>query len=358
MDLNVYIEQGISSIAAALSNFYISEGGSTDFLVSLIPTLAISTERRQNYEENGHHIPPFLIASIASKCNLRCAGCYARAGGMCSENQGDKELSAQEWKKVLTEASELGVSFVLLAGGEPLLRRDIVGLAADFSNIIFPIFTNGTLLDEAYIELFKMHRNLIPVFSIEGDAKDTDLRRGEGVSTNVEKAMNDLHTRGILFAASVTVTNRNLNTVVTGSFLKDLRSKGCGAVFFVEYVPAEKGTEALVLSPDEAENLNIAVSGFKAQFTDMNILAFPGDENYIGGCLAAGRGFFHVNPFGGAEACPFSPFSKLNVKEHSILEILESPFFEEVRRIGREDAMQHSGGCALFNHENEIRHLI
>ncbi|MFB0920748.1 MAG: radical SAM protein, partial [Oscillospiraceae bacterium] len=69
-------------------------------------------------------------------------------------------------------------------------------------------------------------------------------------------------------------------------------------------------------------------------------------------------GFFHVNPHGGAEACPFSPFSKLNVKEHSIMEILESPFFEEVRRIGREDAMQHSGGCALFNREDEVRQLL
>ncbi len=358
MDLNRYIEQGISSIASALSNFYISEGESTDFLVSLIPSLTLSTEKRQSYEESGHHIPPFLIASIASKCNLRCAGCYARAGGICSENQGEKELSVDEWKNVLTEASELGTSFVLLAGGEPLLRRDIVGLAADFPNMIFPIFTNGTLLDKGYLELFEKHRNLIPVFSIEGDSKETDLRRGEGVSENVEKAMDDLHTRGILFAASVTVTNRNLATVVTESFLRDLRSKGCGAVFFVEYVPAEKGTEGLVLSESEAESLNKEVGRFKAQFTDMNIFAFPGDEKYMGGCLAAGRGFFHVNPFGGAEACPFSPFSKLNVKEHSILDILASPFFEEVRRIGKEDAMQHSGGCALFKHENEIRQLL
>ena len=358
MDLNAYIEQGISSIAAALSNFYISEGESTDFLAALIPSLMLSTETRQKHEESGHHIPPFLIASIASKCNLRCAGCYARAGGICTENHGENELSADDWKKVLTEASKLGVSFVLLAGGEPLLRRDIVSLAAELPNMIFPIFTNGTLLDEAYIELFSRHRNLIPVFSIEGDAEETDLRRGKGVSETVENAMQKLHAQGILFAASVTVTNRNLNTVVTESYIRGLRGKGCGAVFFVEYVPAEKGTEVLVLSDDEAGRLNTELGAFKAAFTDMNIFAFPGDEKYMGGCLAAGRGFFHVNPYGGAEACPFSPFSKMNVKENSILEILESPFFEEVRKIGAEDAMHHSGGCALFNHEDEVRRLL
>ncbi len=358
MDLNAYIEQGISSIAASLSNFYMSEGESTDFLAALIPSLVLSTEARQKHEASGHHIPPFLIASIASKCNLRCAGCYARAGGICSENHGENELSVDDWKKVLTQASELGISFVLLAGGEPLLRRDIVSLAAGFPNMIFPIFTNGTLLDNAYTELFNRHRNLIPVFSIEGDKEETDLRRGKGVSETVENAMQGLHAQGILFAASVTVTNRNLKSVVTERYISDLRDKGCGAVFFVEYVPAEKGTEGLVLSENEAESLNTEVGAFKALFTDMNIFAFPGDEKYMGGCLAAGRGFFHVNPYGGAEACPFSPFSKMNVRAHSILEILESPFFEEVRRIGREDATLHFGGCALFNHENEVRQLL
>ncbi|MFB0921324.1 MAG: radical SAM protein, partial [Oscillospiraceae bacterium] len=267
MDLNRFIEQGIGSIATALSNFYISECESTDFLMSLVPSLALSTEIRQKHEERGHHIPPFLIASIASKCNLHCAGCYARAGGICAENQGEKEMSVDDWKKVLAEASELGISFVLLAGGEPLLRRDIISMAADFPNMIFPIFTNGTLMDEAYIELFNKRRNLIPFFSIEGDAKETDLRRGEGVSKNVGNAMEKLHTQRVLFAASVTVTNRNLKAVVSEGFLKDLRSKGCGAVFFVEYVPAEKGTEGLVLSEDEAGRLNTAVRFLKAQFT-------------------------------------------------------------------------------------------
>lgn len=358
MDLNAYIEQGISSIAAALSNFYISEEINSAFLTALVPTLMEATLKRRELEESGKHIPPFLIASIASSCNLRCAGCYARAGGMCAEHPSERELGTDEWRRVFSEAEKLGVSFVLLAGGEPLLRRDIIGLAADFPGMIFPIFTNGTLLDEAYLELFEKSRNLIPVFSIEGDEVETDLRRGEGVSKDVSSAMLALKSRGILFAASVTVTNRNFDAVISEDFLTKLRKSGCGAVFFVEFVPAEPGTKALVLSEAEEEALNQRLTGFKPEFPDMNILAFPGDEKYMGGCLAAGRGFFHINPFGAAEACPFSPFSKMNVKEHSIMEILESKFFEEVRAIGKEGADCHSGGCTLFNREDEVRRLL
>ena len=326
--------------------------------MSLVPALEDSAQKREVHEKNGIHIPPFLIASIASRCNLRCSGCYARAGGMCADGNAQQEMSSAEWNRVLDEASDVGISFVLLAGGEPLLRRDIIMLAAGHSNMVFPIFTNGTLLDETYLGLFEKHRNLIPVFSIEGEAAQTDLRRGEGVSKNIESAMSKLYGRGILFAASITVTNENISAVASESFLSDLRKLGCGAVFFVEYVPAEKGTEKLVLSDCETDWLNEQIGVFKTKFSDMSIFAFPGDEKYMGGCLAAGRGFFHVNPFGEAEACPFSPFSHQNMKDHTILEVLDSSFFKEIREISKVGAKEHVGGCTLFNHEYEVRNLL
>ena len=358
MNLNEYIEQGISSIAASLSNFYLSNSEGSQFLMSLVPALEDSAKKREVFEKNGRHIPPFLIASIASQCNLRCAGCYARADGMCAEGNAQKEMSSAEWNRVFDEASDIGISFILLAGGEPLLRRDIIRLAADHSNMVFPIFTNGTLLDESYLELFEKRRNLIPVFSIEGEAAQTDLRRGKGVSKNIENAMSKLSDRGILFAASITVTNENLNAAASESFLSGLRKLGCGAVFFVEYVPAEKGTEKLVLSDAETDWLNEQIGTFKAEFSDMSIFAFPGDEKNMGGCLAAGRGFFHISPFGSAEACPFSPYSRQNIKEHTILEVLNSTFFKEVREISKEGANEHIGGCTLFNYEDKVRKLL
>ena len=106
--------------------------------------------------------------------------------------------------------------------------------------MIFPIFTNGTMIDEDYLNLFNKHRNLIPVLSIEGDAEKTDARRGAGVSKKIGQATECLKERNILFGVSITVTTKNQNDVTESSFVETLRENGCGLVFYIEYVPVEK----------------------------------------------------------------------------------------------------------------------
>ena len=129
-----------------------------------------ATLKRGEAEKRGEHIPPFLIASITSACNLHCAGCYARANHACGEDLFDGQLTEGEWRKIFLEARDLGISFILLAGGEPMLRREVIQTAGAIPEILFPIFTNGTMLDEAYLDLLDRHRNLVPVVSIEGEA--------------------------------------------------------------------------------------------------------------------------------------------------------------------------------------------
>lgn len=55
------------------------------------------------------------------------------------------------------------ISFILLAGGEPLLRFDVISEAAKHKSILFPIFTNGLFVADKYMELFDKNRNLLPV---------------------------------------------------------------------------------------------------------------------------------------------------------------------------------------------------
>ena len=357
MDLNTYMEQGINDLAESLSLFYLKNAKGRRFLLSFLPALAKSTKIRNNYERQGQHIPHFLIASITSRCNLHCAGCYARSGGICTDTPQHAQLNADEWKRIFTEAKQLGISFILLAGGEPLLRRDVLEVAASFPTLAFPVFTNGTLFDTDYLDFFDTHRNLMPVLSIEGDAEETDERRGFGVAAKIDQVMQNLEKRGVLFAASVTVTKQNLTKVTKEDYLWGLREKGCGMVFLIEYVPAEPGTEHLMLSETEVDWLNRQVSDLRARRKNLHLFSFPGDESFTDGCLAAGRGFFHINPSGGAEPCPFSPFSALNVRNQSLLQILSSPFFTKVRQISQSDS-QHNGGCTLFNHEEEVRQLL
>lgn len=357
MNLNFFMQNGITGILRTAGRFYLNNGKGRAFLKELLPRMRRSSALREEYEQRGQHIPPFLIASIATQCNLRCAGCYARAGGGCAESKAGTELSGAEWARIFAEAASLGTSFVLLAGGEPLLREDVLIAAAHRPELVFPIFTNGTLLDASYLDLFDTHRNLIPVLSVEGEEAHTDARRGAGVFAQVHGAMQKLREKHILFGASVTVTRENMRAVLSPDFTAGLRAAGCGVLFYVEYVPAEKGTELLALRTADLAVLQAETQQLKRRFSDMVVLSFPGDEEAMGGCLASGRGFFHINASGGAEPCPFSPYPKYSLRETPMLEVMASGYFEELRAIAAE-AGPHTGGCVLFEREAQVRALL
>lgn len=356
MNLNQYMQNGIGCLINTAGRFYLNSKEGRKFLAGIAPQIKISANLRENFEEKGTHIPSFLIASVASQCNLHCAGCYARAGGACNEMNAAPDLSAADWSAIFTEAASLGISFILLAGGEPLTRRDVMITASKYSNLVFPIFTNGTMIDDDYLQLFRTHRNLVPIFSVEGNQAETDARRGAGIHAKIEAAMAHLAESNMLFGTSITVTNQNMDVVVREDFLSNLREKGCGIVIYVEYVPVQAGSEALALSSTEQAVLNQKCSAFKNRFNDMVLLSFPGDEAAMGGCLASGRGFFHINPKGGAEPCPSSPYPKYNLRDTSIKQVLESGYFEKLREIAAK-AGPHIGGCVLFDREAEVRAL-
>lgn len=356
MNLNLFMEQGITTALKTASRFYIGSRRGLGYITDMISAFRSNAKIRDKYEKKGIHVPPYLIASIASSCNLHCAGCYARAGGACSEAACEDTLDAGEWERIFGEAASMGISIVLLAGGEPLTRKDVITVASGFRSMVFPIFTNGTMIDDEYISLFDEHRNLIPVISIEGSAEDTDKRRGEGVAEKTQAAAKRLKKQKILFGVSVTVTSQNLDAVTEKDFILKLRDSGCGLVFFVEYVPAESGTGALVLSEQQCGLLNSRVEELRRKIGDMIIVAFPGDEEKMGGCLASGRGFFHINPAGGAEPCPFSPYWQLNLKNCSISDVLQSGYFRSLREL-EAGVKEHKGGCTLFELKEQVEEL-
>ncbi len=128
-------------------------------------------------------VPPFLISSISTTCNLHCKGCYARSNGIAEDAEADRKqtFTPQQWRDIFTEAASMGINFSLLAGGEPMMRRDILEQVAEVKDMIFPIFTNGTLIGPTYMEFLRKHLNMVPIISIEGTAMGTDERRGRGV---------------------------------------------------------------------------------------------------------------------------------------------------------------------------------
>ena len=312
---------------------------------------------REEYSEKGQNIPVFLIASITSSCNLHCTGCYSRANDGCSDDDPINQLTADEWEDIFNQAKNIGISFIVLAGGEPMIREDVIVKASNYPEILFPIFTNGTLLNDDYLELFNEKRNLVPILSIEGNEEITDSRRGEGVYGQLVESMDMMKKNNIAFGASLTFTKGNLNNLLSSEFINQLHDFGCKVVFLIEYVPVDESTVELAPSDLERELLLEELEHLRKDYDDMLFLSFPGDEKTSGGCLAAGRGFFHINSHGGAEPCPASPYSDINVRDSSLLEALDSKLFKSLRDGGilLDD---HEGGCVLFEHKDEVEELL
>lgn len=346
-----FLNAGADAVVRELIKDTLFSPRSGAFLARFLLSAHKAARLREKFEREGEHIPPFLIASVTRVCNLRCAGCYDRKR-TCAHSAPD--LSADQWRSIFEQAKALGVSFILLAGGEPMMRPDVLEAAAHVPDILFPVFTNGTMLDGEGLCFFDAHRNLMPVLSVEGGADETDARRGAGVHKRLMSAMDSLKARGIPFGVSITVTAENLREVSGRPFVDDLYARGARAAVYVEYVPVD-GNDAL--APKEAQRLELehAITALRS-LLPMLFLSFPGDEAALGGCLAAGRGFFHIASDGAAEPCPFSPHSDITLRDHTLREALNSPLFTRLQNEGMLN-MPHAGGCALFYKENLVARM-
>jgi MoaA/NifB/PqqE/SkfB family radical SAM enzyme len=322
------------------------------FFLKTIRRQKAAAVRRDMLEKDGLRVPPLLIASLTAQCNLSCKGCYARA----HRRSGNGELSGDEWIRIIGEAEALGVSIVMLAGGEPFLRTDLLDVTERFPGLVFPVFTNGLVMTDPVLRRLKKQKHVIPVVSIEGFEKQTDERRGAGVFGRLQETLSRLKRNGIFYGISVTVNRENFDHATDEKFIRGLFKGGCRLFFFIEYTPVEESTGHLVLTELQRTRLRAVEEKLRPRFPGVFIV-FPGDEEQYGGCLAAGRGFVHVGPDGGLEPCPFAPYSDTNLRHMSFKDTLQSVLLKRIRD-NHDKLNETSGGCALWNNREWVRTLV
>ena len=326
--------------------------GQALFFARTIFWQAGAARRRARVAAEGITVPPIAIFSITNRCNLRCKGCYAQA----IRGEAGDELSPGKLRSIVEEADALGISFFVIAGGEPLTRPEIVDITRDFPHIVFLLITNGLLLNAALIDRLASQRNTVPVLSIEGNQAQTDDRRGKGVHERLQAKMEELKRAGIFFSLSFTITRENFDTVTDPCFVKAAIDAGCRLFFFMEYTPIRAGTDEWVITEEQREEMKDIVAGFRRQFRAL-FIAVPWDEEEQGGCLASGRGFVHINAAGDLEPCPFAPYSDVSLKEASLRDALKSPFLASMRQNHAMFA-ETEGGCALWRNRDAVETLL
>jgi MoaA/NifB/PqqE/SkfB family radical SAM enzyme len=197
-------------------------------------------------------------------------------------------------------------------------------------------------------------RNIIPLVSMEGYQNDTDYRRGAGVYDQVLESISRLKEKGIFWGTSLTMTRLNFDEVTDVSFIKELVNAGCKLFMFVEYTPVKEGTEDWVLTEEQRSKMIDVRNKFRKKFSAV-FIALPWDEEEIGGCLSAGRGFVHVSAEGNVEPCPFVPYSDTNLRDVSLKEALQSKMLSVIRENHRQ--LQETHGCALWERREWVRSL-
>jgi len=304
-------------------------------------------KKRQEILAAGNPAPGIMIYSITNRCNLHCTGCYNHH----QKRSVDARLSADRIAGLFNEAGDMGIGIIMLAGGEPFLRMDILRIAASFRQMIFPVFTNGTLLENS-IGFLQENPHILPVLSIEGDRTMTDNRRGDGLYDQTIKTASLLKKAKIVFGFSLTLTSRNADEILTHDFIKPLLKLDVRIIFFVEYVPNGTDEMALCLTHDQKQKLIKLRRVYEKRYPAL-FVSLPGDEEAFGGCMAAGRGFVHISAGGDVEPCPFAPFATANINDISLQEALSTRFIKTLRD-SHHLLKESKGGCALWENREWV----
>ena len=317
-----------------------------------------TSRMRDEALERGMQVPPFLVLSVTSRCNLRCTGCFAGAVGITLDTPTTrKPLGLDDWRRVIEESAALGVMGFVIAGGEPFLLPEIATLFQHFSDRMFLVFTNGTALRDRAYELLKSCRNTAVVVSLEGDRELTDERRGSGVYESALRALDRLRAAGVLTGLSVTVGAANIDYWTDEKRIDALIARSGPLAFFIEQIPTGEGDGIVAIPEEKRLRFRETVLRVRSRETGAAYLVHsPDDEEFFGGCVSAGRGFAHVTPTGDVTACPFSALATHNVSTSTISEALAGSFFTMIRENGPM-LETHDHPCALSANAGKLENM-
>lgn len=282
-------------------------------------------QEKKMAEKYNCNVPWTILFDPTSACNMACTGCWA------AEYGHTLALSYEDMDKIITHGKELGVYMYLLTGGEPLTRKqDILKLAEKHNDCYFHIFTNTTLIDEPFCREVVRLGNISFAPSIEGSKESTDSRRGEGCYDKVLSALDLLKKYGIVYAVSICYTHANYKEVTSDEFINMLIEKGAKIAWYFHYMPV--GADAspdLLLRPEEREYVYNRVRYIRSEESPFPIFTidFQNDGEYVGGCIAGGRNYCHINSNGDVEPCVFIHYSQANIKDQDLLDCLRQPLF-------------------------------
>ena len=299
----------------------------------------------------GFNPPNLLVISPTMKCNLKCYGCYAW------QYSKKDDLPYDVCNRVIEEANSIGLYFFVITGGEPFCWNKLYDFLERHNNSFFQIYTNGQLIDNKVAKKLAELGNAVPCISVEGFEKETDIRRGRGAWKRIMRAMDALKDNGVLFGFSVTATRDNNDLVVSDEFVDLFIEKGAFIGWYFNYIPIGKEPDMdLMPTPEQRDYRRKRIREIR-KGNKIIIADFWNDGPLINGCMAGGKNYLHINVNGDVEPCVFVHFATDNIKEKSLIEVLNSNFFKGFRK-RQPYTKNHLRPCCIIDNPGILRDIV
>ncbi|MEE8454570.1 MAG: radical SAM protein [Limibaculum sp.] len=316
--------------------------------------------------------PPFLVAlNLTRRCNLKCAHCYLDAG---VRRRGDlSELTTAEVEGILDQIAALSdETMVVLTGGEPMMRPDILRLAEKGTDLglMVVLGTNGVLLDDARIAALQqagVKAAGISLDSLRPEYHD-DFRGKPGAWAKTMAGIDACHRAGLMFQIHFSVTDDNADELA--DMIDFARSAGASVLNVFFLVCTGRGEAVSNISREVYERVLRRVAEaardeedllvrarcaphFKRMALELNpplpVTLVDGYE--AGGCLAGTR-YCRITPEGDVTPCPYMEVSVGSLRQRPFAEIWrDAPLFDQLRtprlegRCGACEYQKVCGGC-------------
>ncbi len=315
--------------------------------------------------------PPFMVSySITQKCNLKCKHCYSNSIYQAALD----ELSTEDAFRLMDDLSEWGIGLLIIDGGEPLCREDLLNILkyASSKGIRTTIGSNATLIDEGMAKKLLEVGVMAVALSVDGaDAQTHDSFRGlSGAFEQTFKGIEACRNTGLPFQFNMVIRKDTLPQLE--DMLHLAVDSGANAAEFFDLVGAGRAKhecEAQVLNNDERRwamewlaqsqedcPIIIRVPGcpmYPLLLREKNIRPkhFPAEMlrrvPYYGRGCAAGMpmGYVMIQSNGEVNPCMLLQVKLGNIREQSIRSIWEdSPILAEIRQ--RELLKGECGVCS------------
>ena len=272
---------------------------------------------------------------ITYRCNCRCRMCQRW------NDPRPESLTVEDYRRLAAEFRQMAVHQISVAGGEPLVRRDVFDIIAGFADadLSVNLCTNGMRVEALANQIIRSGATCVTI-SLDGAAAEShDRIRGvkgsyEQVVAGIHRILASRHTWRPVVRVRMTVSGSNQNEI--GRFIRNWKGvvddvllqpvHHCGDSYYTGLQPAE-----LALNPDilNRQLNHTHLSGDKYMHTFIQSLRTNG--TYPDFRCFAGVLMVRIDPWGDVYPCLEQHVKIGSIKDRTFRDLWQSPEFNRVR---------------------------